>query len=213
MNKPLKDASITDSLPAVVGELPQVRALSYAIRQQIRHVLSAADAAITYASVATLSEQVLDILAVDLKLSRYRQDYDIATKRSLVIRALIYWAKAGTKMATERFVGDIFGEGRVVEWFEYDGHPGCFMVEIEDPSIPDERMEDFVDTIKATKRLSAWLDRIQAVIRSEPQKIYVGFAVEDMTYNAYRQKRDGSLFAGFAVHTGDFLNYTMERGN
>lgn len=199
----LYDGSIVQGLPAIVGNQAYTKALAVAISNMFRMVLDYADKARTYSGVDVIQDhKVMDALAIELRASPYSVDMDIETKRELVKFALQYWSKAGTKSATEEVVRRIFGEAEISEWFEYDGTPGCFRIGISDSAITGDAVSRFMKAAENVKRLSAWLDKVQLIIKLEPWTQYCGFCLIDAETDTMKMRRDGNLFVGFAVQEG-----------
>ena len=81
----LRNGTITQGLPDIVGNQVYTQSLSFAITNMFRMVLEYASAARTYSAVDSISdESLLDALAFELKASPYNRDYPIETKRRLV---------------------------------------------------------------------------------------------------------------------------------
>lgn len=206
----LYDAKIVDCLPSVVANQTWAQAISYAMSEVFRRFLDCVEASGTFAQVDKLDHDVLDILAVDLRVSNYDQAYPLELKRKLVKLALQYWATAGTKAATEEVVQAIFGDATITEWFEYDGTPGCFKIEINDTRISDKEAIKFQRVAENVKRLSAWLEKIVLELKTDPHKIRVGLIECSHTLETVVQQHDGNRFHGFSIQTGTIEEYIME---
>lgn len=205
----LKDAQITNSLPSIVSNQSWAKAISYATSRMFRLILDMADASLTFCKVDELDHAVLDILATDLRVSNYKQDYSLDLKRKLVKFALQYWATAGTKAATEGVVQTLFGDAKITEWFEYGGEPGYFKIVINDTTLTDKDVLEFRRVAENVKRLSAWLDKIVLEIE-ENAKMYFGIIEHDFTSETHSQQRDGNEFHGFFAQFGTVEEYIMK---
>lgn len=114
----------------------------------------------TWDHIDELSEAELDELAWELNVPWYNKSANIATKRELIKNSDKVHKTLGTKAAVEMVIKDYFGDGKVVEWFEYGGDPGFFQVHSKNPSLNNERMGEFVALLEQVKRASAKLDII-----------------------------------------------------
>lgn len=211
----IRDGTIIQGLPSIVGNQAYTQALSYAIQNMFRMILDYADKARTYSGVDIIdSHALMDALAYELRASPYSDDYDINIKRSLVTFALQYWSNAGTKTVTEEVVRRVFGDANITEWFEYNGNPGCFSIGITDLSITDSAVLSFKEAAENVKRLSAWLDKVQLIIKLDKWKQFSGYAVHDATIHALRMRRTGTVFTGHAVQDGTthVLKMTKTKG-
>lgn len=127
---------------------------------------------------------LLDILAEDLGMTWYDSDAAAAVKRELLKNSGQVFRRLGTKWAVENVIGTYFGEGFVREWFEYDGEPGHFRVYSPNPSVNQERLEEFLSLLERVKRTSAKLDGIFISLTGQTP-IYAGVAVRETSTERY----------------------------
>ena len=177
----LEDAKITDGLPEWLGDDVRVQALAYAINRQTRRLLIYSDRAKVYADVMKCSHAVLDMLAFELQIPRYKDSYSIDIKRRMVLNGLSYWLRMGTVGAMEDLCSDIFSNAEVTEWFDYDGEPGHFRITTNNVRITNEDVKEFHKVINTVKRLSAHLDEIELVLGPEPMRQGVTFGTSTST--------------------------------
>ena len=169
----LRNAKLTDLLPKSVAEQQWVQSVSDAWNDLTLLILDFADNAKVYTGIDQASDELLDILATQFRAPRYRQDYDIETKRRLVKASLPYYMTVGTKAAVEDVMRDLYGDATVREWFEYQGTPGCFRSKIKAEGPID--IEEMLDILSHVKRASAHLDMLQ-LSTEEMHKLFFGFA-------------------------------------
>lgn len=131
-----------------------------------------------------MAGDLLDILAEDLGLTWYDSDAPAAVKRELLKNSGQVFRRLGTKWAVENVIGTYFGEGFVREWFEYDGEPGHFRVYSPNPSVNQERLEEFLSLLERVKRTSAKLDGIFISLTGQTP-IYAGVAVRETSTERY----------------------------
>jgi hypothetical protein len=81
------------------AEQPWSRAISKAVEKQHKRIIDFADRVMLYANIDNLSSELLDIIAVEMKVQAYSESYNISLKRTLIKGAITYWSKAGTKKA------------------------------------------------------------------------------------------------------------------
>lgn len=127
---------------------------------------------------------LLDILAEDLGMTWYDSDAAVAVKRELLKNSGQVFRRLGTKWAVENVIGTYFGEGFVKEWFEYEGDPGHFRVYSSNPSVNQERLEEFLSLLERVKRTSAKLDGIFISLTGQTP-IYAGVAVRETSTERY----------------------------
>ena len=157
----LHDALITDSLPLFLSEDVHVQALAYAINRQVKKIIAMADAARVYDDLYACREEALDMIGYELRIPIYKDSYDIETKRKMVANALKYWTQMGTVSAIEQLCSDVFKKAKVVEWFDYGGEPGHFMIDLGGYRITQADVDKFIKDLDTFKRLSAHLDMLR----------------------------------------------------
>ena len=112
------NGQITDILPFNIAREPEVKAISHALRKGTQMLYKYAMRLYLWTDIDKQPENVLDLMAAELRTQYYRQDLDIEAKRRLVKGTLAWYMTAGTPEAVEELVAAVFGEGRVSEWFE-----------------------------------------------------------------------------------------------
>lgn len=173
----LYNASILDGLPTIIKEQVWAQAMSKAVQKEMRKILDYAKVAPLYAAVDMQKEQVLDLMAIDLRVHEYSQHFDIAVKRALIKESLARWSKAGTKSAVEELCNKIFGDSHVTEWYEYQGRPHYFKVTCTNSQITEKDLNDFKKAVESIKRLSSWLDGVELILQVETMPLYTAFSL------------------------------------
>lgn len=165
------DGELKNILPDQFTRQPQIRAISYALKQEYDRYRLCLVKAYVYASIDTCDHDVLDYLATDMHVRYYRTDFDIEKKRTLIKTAIDTMSRDGTKYATDVVIQTVFGDGQTVEWFDYGGEPGHFRIELDNDSGYD--VEELLSIIQSVKRESAHLDELSMQTHME-QRIYFG---------------------------------------
>lgn len=146
----LKDSLMTDILPGHL-ETAEVKALAYAVGQQIRQLCSYADKSRTYAALASAPDTVLNAIAAELRTPAYDETLPVETKRELVASTLTFYTHLGTPAALEQLISILFAKGRVAEWYNYNGSEYHFKVQIDIAA-------DAVDDAKQAQ-VQAWVNQ------------------------------------------------------
>ncbi|SDG98346.1 phage tail protein [Marvinbryantia formatexigens] len=154
------DGQIADIMPHNLMDAPASQAFSYAIREGTRLLHRYTQICYAYCSIDTAPDKVLDLLAKELRTQYYNDSLDINTKRSLVRNTLIWYMTAGTPAAVEELVTVAFGEGKVVEWFEYDGKPYWFKIRTS-AILNQELVTYFWEMIKRVKNTRSHLEALE----------------------------------------------------
>lgn len=167
----LRNGELKDILPLEFTRQPQVVAISYAIKQAYQTYVQVMDKILVYAFIDGAPEFALDLLAVELNVRYYNNDYSVEVKRDLIKNALIVAAKDGTNYAVETVILSIWGNGTVDEWYDYGGTPNHFRVTLHDVTSMDA-IDRLAENIEAVKRKTARLDAINI---SVPANEEIGF--------------------------------------
>ena len=168
------DGQITNILPGNITKNPEVKALSYALQQACRLLYRYSRRLYIYSDLEEQPEEVVDLLASELRTQYYRSTMDLDTKRRLVKNTLIWYMSAGTPQAVEELVKEVFGEGEVKEWFEYGGRPYYFKIKTNAVLTP-EINAFFNAMIRRVKNTRSHLDMIE-IHRTVESPIYAGTA-------------------------------------
>ncbi len=172
MIKSLWDARIIDVLPRIVGGQDWVIALSRALGQHLQMTLQFADESQIYTAIDTVSEEILDALAVAWKIDWYDTDYSLERKRIIVKTGMTVRRYMGTVYATRTLAQAIFPGSEIEEWFEYDGEPGTFRI-ITDTELSDDDVKFFAEMIEKVKNVRSHLETI-LVARETTMEFYAG---------------------------------------
>lgn len=148
----ITDGELLDMLPSSMKNDTHMICISYALKVVLGSLLEYRLGAMTQNYIEYAPEEILDIMAVELRVLYYRDDLDVEKKRALVKNALAWHAKAGTPAAVDELIEVMFGSGYVVEWFDFDeeGEPGTFdIVSTGDVSVEAiENMNAIINRVK-----------------------------------------------------------------
>lgn len=184
-------SEIIRSLPPALAAKPETAAVSYAIARQIIYLSECMERIRIYSDIDSVPENILDILAAEMKSPQYDAALPVSSKRSIVKNALLNWITNGTVSQLMRSVGEVFGDGSdISEWFDYGGNAGYFKITTDNPEVTDDTVEHFKAVVNDTKRLSAKLEGVTLALSVAPfQQIY-GFAVQTGSVVQLTQKEE-----------------------
>lgn len=184
------DGQLTDILPGNIGGKPEVQALSYALQQATQLLYKYSQRLYLYSAIDEQPDEVLDLMALELRTQYYRESLDIDTKRRLVKNTLIWYMTAGTPAAVEELVAAVFGEGEVKEWFEYGGNPYKFKI-LTNAMLTPEMDEFFSTMIRRVKNTRSYLEAIE-IHRTVDQPLFAGVG-------QYPQYKPAAIIDGYDV--------------
>lgn len=183
----LHNAQITDILPANLTQTADVKALSYSVMTAMKKLLSYATKTIIYSDIDNLSNEILDVLAVELRSQYYNEGLDLDTKRKVIKETIQLYSIAGTPLAVEKLISSVFKTGEVIEWYQYSGEPGHFKITTENYNVTGDLLQKFNLIIEHVKRKSSILDAVE------------------ITLSAYM-----NIYNGAVLHTGDTILMKQE---
>jgi phage tail P2-like protein len=163
----------------------------------------------TWDKINSLSESELDELAVELNILWYDRAANIDAKRDVIRNSDMVYKKLGTKWAVENVVQSYFGDGSIIEWWEYGGEPGHFRVTSANPSLNTEKFAEFLNILQKVKRASSHLDSVLISLAGK-MPVSFGVAVHESIREHYTATvGDGGKLDTFAaVGVGDTIQIT-----
>lgn len=171
----LLDGELKDYLPSAMKNDVDMICLSYALKKATERILKYQKQTMIYNFIDILPEQICDVLAVDLHSPYYSDLMTIEVKRNIIKNTLRWYAKAGTPGAIDEMIEIVFGEGKVIEWPDFDEPPytpGTF--DIVTSAILTPNVVDYLfGIIDRVKNVRSHLRRILIKRRIE-QNIFVG---------------------------------------
>lgn len=180
----LNDLEFIRLLPQFMRDDAAVQGLSAGIDAIIPGLAASIVKLTTWDHIDELSESELDELAWELNIPWYDTGASIAIKREVIKSSDKVHMRLGTKWAVENVVGTYFGSGFVSEWWEYGGEPGHFRINSSNPSLNNERFNDFLRLLDKVKRASAKLDGIVISLSGE-LPLYAGIAMHEVGREMY----------------------------
>ncbi|KEO84748.1 phage tail protein I [Tumebacillus flagellatus] len=172
----LKTVHLLDLVPPNIRDDPTVAAAAEAINGELQAVNSLIPLVSLMKTLDAQAEDVVDELAWQFHVDFYDPSLSIEQKRALVKNSISWHRRKGTPAAVEELIATLFGEGRVEEWFEYDGEPYTFRVITNNPAVTEEKALEFARAVNSVKNTRSRLDKV-IVGDSKRMPLYIGFAV------------------------------------
>lgn len=188
-----EDGEIIDILPSMYRSDPKVRATSYAIKKQMNQLIGFSKLASVYAVIDNLPEDMLDLLALEMRSQFYDGSMKVNVKREILKRTIIWYQNAGTPAAVQELVEAVFGVGEVQEWFQYGGEPYRFKV-ITDSSASSESIEEFEKIISKVKNTRSHLEKVEFIRKQEiPVHMAIVNIAGTYAFVGWEEEQDGKL--------------------
>lgn len=180
----LNDLEFIRLLPQFMRDDDAVRGLAAGIDSIVPELVASIEKLTTWDQIEKLSESELDELAWELNVPWYDKSASIAIKREVIKGSDRVHSRLGTKWAVENVIQTYFGSGYISEWWEYGGEPGHFQVNSSNPSLNNERFNEFLHLLDKVKRASAKLDSVVISLSGE-LPLYAGVALHEVGKERY----------------------------
>lgn len=128
MARVLEDLSLRDIIPPSISGDRNIQAIIGATDPQIQEVSQSIREAFIVSRINELPENVVDLLAWQWHVDSYEPDLPIATKRELVLDAIPYHRRKGTKSAIKSALEKLGFVPTIKECFEIGTKPHTFEV-------------------------------------------------------------------------------------
>lgn len=157
MRLDLATIDLNSIAPQVLKKDIVTNALFQVISEEIQKMIVEIDSVLS----KELPEIVLDIKAYEKHVDFYRSDLQIEQKRSLIQKSKYFHKQKGTPAAVDELISTLFGQGRVIEWFEYGGEPFYFKVRTNNFSVVGEQTENFIKSVETVKNKRSRLEVVE----------------------------------------------------
>ena len=143
---------------AYMQQDPFVKALCKALEPYFKMLDEDIRLTYIYGRIDELGEEVVDSLAWQFHVDFYDYTLSLEKKRELVKNSLRLHRIKGTPQAVIEAVKIIFDNIELQEWFQYDGEPYFFRlnVDIENEIITEENTKKVSKLINSYKNLRSW---------------------------------------------------------
>lgn len=177
--------NLLESLPEVLAKDENLYALASSIADVLNDRVAEIDKVRIYPNIDEMPEDLLDILAIDLKVDWYDETWPLQAKRNTIKSSFAVHRTLGTKGAVSRALSDLYPGSSVYEWFEYGGNFPYFKVILD---VTDQYFEvshdAVVKTVDIYKSLRSKLEDNEIIYRSRE-----GFVLKTKTGSIGYQHR------------------------
>ncbi len=156
----LKDALLSDILPHSLLGTVDMDAYAMTLRDAIRIILGMSEKTMVYYNFDKQSEKIVDLMALEWRTQFYDGEMELERKKELVKNTLPWYLIAGTDGAVNGLLETLFGNGRIVPWYEYGGQPYHAKVSAN-IEYSEDIMEKFDTMLHKVKKASTILDEIE----------------------------------------------------
>ena len=125
-----------------------------------------------------LEDEILDEIAWELDVDFYSNSLPKKSKVELIRKSNFIKQMKGTVGAVETFLASLFGRSKVNEWFDYNGEPYHFIVDIWNQNDVFDLLDVFFASIDKVKNVRSFLEKVN-IIEENNQKIYIATATQE----------------------------------
>ena len=112
------EADLLSVLPEHLEQV-QTEALSAAVKEGLQKLQTYSRAASVYASIPELPDEVLNLLAVELRTQYYNPEARRDRREKMVEQTLAWYLRGGTGSVLTEYLGALYQGGRLEEWYHY----------------------------------------------------------------------------------------------
>jgi phage tail P2-like protein len=170
-------------------QTPQNQALGIMFDKQMKKLIEYFKKVLVWGDTDNAEVTYYGAMAKSIRSLFYDSNESEDVKRAIIKDALKFYAFAGTEKAEIELIHNIFGEGEIKKWFDYNGEPYHFKIQIDESS-DQEKYNRVSDILKRVKAARSILDAIETK-KTANGNINIGIGAVAYVYNAPVTERKG----------------------
>lgn len=152
------------------------RAFGYAVDRQMSKLMKFVKKISVWSNLDNVDAKYYDFLAASLRAPYYSSAYDDEIRLEILKKTLQTYMFAGTVMAEEELLKNIFSDAQFVPWYKYGGIP--FHFKIVTPTEPSEEMiQKFLVILRRVKAQRSIIDGIDTKTYTIDLKAYAALGI------------------------------------
>lgn len=202
----LENLKLSDIMPPNLLKDPFVKAMCDALDVQLNKLVENNKKLSIYANIDNLPEEIINFLAWQFHVDFFDESWTLKQKRDAVKNSIKWHRYKGSIGVLEDYISTIFGNARVSEWFDYDGEPYHFKIDMITGEIPSiEALNKILKAIYTIKNTRSWCDGL-GFLRAIDNKIYIG--LHQSQFKQYHVKLDqlNNTSLKSTIYTGNHVN-------
>ncbi|NFG24853.1 phage tail protein I [Clostridium botulinum] len=152
-----------------------VQALCKALNPYFQKLSDSVRLVYVYGRIDELNEDAIDSLAWQFHVDFYDYTLSLDQKRELVKKSVLLHKIKGTPQSVIDSASTVFGKTKLKEWFEYDGKPFFFSLDIDitERGASPEDLKKLDTLINAYKNTRSWIELINIFFTTKGE-LYIG---------------------------------------
>lgn len=202
----LENLKLSDIMPPNLLKDSFVKAMCDALDVQLNKLVENNKKLSIYANIDNLPEEIINFLAWQFHVDFFDESWTLKQKRDTVKNSIKWHRYKGSIGVLEDYISTIFGNARVIEWFDYDGEPYHFKIDMITGEIPSiEALNKILKAIYTIKNTRSWCDGL-GFLRAIDNKIYIG--LHQSQFKQYHVKLDqlNNTSLKSTIYTGNHVN-------
>lgn len=202
----LENLKLSDIMPPNLLKDPFIKAMCDALDVQLNKLVENNKKLSIYANIDNLPEEIINFLAWQFHVDFFYESWTLKQKRDAVKNSIKWHRYKGSIGVLEDYIYTIFGNARVIEWFDYDGEPYHFKIDMITGEIPSiEALNKILKAIYTIKNTRSWCDGL-GFLRAIDNKIYIG--LHQSQFKQYHVKLDqlNNTSLKSTIYTGNHVN-------
>ena len=182
----IHNIKLIDLLPANLRKDKDMIVATKSIDVKFFDIIENINSIFIFPNIDKLKEEILDALAIELHVDFYDSTLEYERKVQLVQSSIKWHRQKGTPGAVQELIESLFGDGEIVEWFDYDGEPFFFKVVTTNTQLTTTKVNEFTRALESVKNVRSHLEKVE-ISMSETIKNYTGFVLQTSENITIRQ--------------------------
>lgn len=171
--------------------------LFYAFDRQIAKLYRLAERLTVWSDLDKVPPKYYDIMAASIQAPYYRSNLDDKTKLALIKSAMLSYRYAGSRVAVEEMLSNVFKKAEFTPWYEYGGKPYRFR--IEGYSKPTE------ESVAMLRRVLRKVKAARSILERFRVNLEGSLDGPDLMDGSPHGEIDGVRIEYLVIYYGDFL--------
>lgn len=155
----IREIDVKKMLPSSIANDANIQAMAELFTSELLGLIDNIDLLSILPNLSKQSDDVLDQMAWNLHVDFYNQDAPREEREKLIYQSIAWHRRKGTPSAVEDMVTAIYATAEVDEWYQYDGEPYHFRVNVYGDAVTDaEQLVKLQNSVHSVKNVRSFFD-------------------------------------------------------